>query len=150
MELAPAVRTAIEFNTYEVPAELGIAMPSQAASCVLNISEDQFLAYVASLSAEVDDEARQLASEPALAAAIDRFPVRRGGKVMALGDSVTTWRRGYMELLRAMVTRRRPDDAIQFANRAQSGYTSTHARRSTYLQYVKELPDLVFILLGRQ
>lgn len=148
MGLAPAVRTAIEFNTYEVPAELGIAMPSQAASCVLNISEDQFLAYVASLSAEVDDEARQLASEPALAAAIDRFPVRRDGKVMALGDSVTTWRRGYMELLRAMVILRRPGDAIQFANRAQSGYTSTHARRSTYLQYIKELPDLVFILLG--
>jgi acyl-CoA thioesterase I len=42
----------------------------------------------------------------------------------------------------------RPDDGIRFANHAQSGFTSTHARRSTYRQYILEKPDLVFILLG--
>lgn len=148
MGLAPGIRTAIEFNTYEVPAELGIAMPSQAASCVLNISEEQFLDYVAKLAVEVNDEARKLLSESALAAAIERLPVGRNSRVMAIGDSVTTFRRSYMEILHAMVTLHRPGDAIRFVNHAQSGYTSTHARRSTYLQYIKELPDLVLVLLG--
>ena len=142
------IGTAIEFRTYEVPAELGIAMPPQAAACVLNITEEQFLSYVGSLAAKVDQDARKLLAESDIRAAIDRLPLRPGNMVMAIGDSVTTYRHSYVELLRAMVALRRSDDAIQFVNHAQSGYTSTHARRGTYLQYIKERPDLVLIALG--
>jgi acyl-CoA thioesterase-1 len=147
-DLPSGIGTAIEFNTYEVPAELGIAMPAQAAACVLNITEEQFLSYVRSLAAKVDQDARMLLAEPDVAAAIDRLPLRPGSRVMAIGDSVTTYRRGYVELLHTMVALRRPDDAIRFVNHAQSGYTSTHARRATYLKYIKERPDLVLIALG--
>jgi acyl-CoA thioesterase-1 len=147
-DLPSGIGTAIEFNTYEVPAELGIAMPAQAAACVLNITEEQFLSYVRGLAAKVDQDARMLLTEPDLATAIDRLPLRAGSKVMAIGDSVTTYRRSYVELLRAMTALRRPNDAIQFVNHAQSGYTSTHARRATYLKYIKEHPDLVLMALG--
>lgn len=146
--LPPGVKTAIEFNTYEVPAELGIAMPPQAAACVLGITEEQFLAHVTSLSAEVNRDARQLAAEAHVAEAIDRLPVPRRGLVMSIGDSVTTYRRSYAELLRALLALRRPSDEIRFVNHAQSGYASTHARRSAYLHYIHEQPDLVLILLG--
>ena len=147
-DLPLGIGTAIEFRTYEVPAELGIAMPPQAAACVLNITEERFLSYVENVAAKVDQDARKLLAEPDIRAAIDRLPLRPRSMVMAIGDSVTTYRRSYVELLRAMVALCRPDDAIQFVNHAQSGYTSTHARRGTYLQYIKERPDLVLIALG--
>ena len=144
----PGIRTAIEFNTYEVPAELGIAMPPQAAACVLGITENQFLDQVNSLAAKVEQDARKLMGEPDVATIVSQLPLTHGNTVMAIGDSVTTYRRSYAELLRLLLALCRPDDEIKFINHAQSGYTSTHARRSTYLQYIKEQPNLVLILLG--
>ncbi len=146
--LLPGIRTAIEFNTYEVPAELNIAMPPQAAACVLGIELEQFKAYVQQIEGLLLADARRLLRRPAIAAGLDRLPVRPGGTVLAIGDSVTTYRRSYFALLRELAELHRPDDGIRFANRAQSGYTTTHARRSTYRQYILEQPELVFILLG--
>ncbi len=146
--LPPGIRTAIEFNTYEVPAELNIAMPPQAASCVLNIELEQFNAYVQRIEELLLVDARRLLQRRDIAAGLDRLPVRQGGMVLAIGDSVTTYRRSYFALLRALVGLHRPDDGIRFANHAQSGFTTTHARRSTYRQYILEQPDLVVILLG--
>jgi len=146
--LPPGIRTAIEFNTYEVPAELNIAMPPQAASCVLNIELEQFNAYVQRIEELLLVDARRLLQRRDIAAGLDRLPVRQGGTVLAIGDSVTTYRRSYFALLRALVGLHRPDDGIRFANHAQSGFTTTHARRSTYRQYILEQPDLVVILLG--
>ena len=146
--LPAGIRTAIEFNTYEVPAELNIAMPPQAAACVLNIELEQFNAEVQRIEGLLQADARRLLARPEIAAGLDRLPVRRGGTVLAIGNSVTTYRRSYFALLRALVGLHRPDDGLRFANHAQSGFTSTHARRSTYRQYILEQPDLVIILLG--
>jgi lysophospholipase L1-like esterase len=146
--LPPGIRTAIEFNTYEAPAELNIAMPPQAAACVLNIELEQFNAYVQRIEELLLADARRLLQRPEIAAGLDRVPVRQGGMVLAIGDSVTAYRRSYFALLRALVGLHRPDDGIRFANHAQSGFTTTHARRSTYRQYILEQPDLVVILLG--
>jgi acyl-CoA thioesterase I len=148
VDLPPGVKTAIEFNTYQVPAELGIEMPAQAAACVLDITAAQFAAYLEHLKAEASEDASRLLTDPDLAMAVDRLAVPAEGTILAIGDSLTTYRRSYAELLRHLLALRRPADGIRFQNRAQSGYTSTHARRSTYSQYVKLEPDLVFILLG--
>jgi lysophospholipase L1-like esterase len=147
-ELPPGVRTAIEFKTYEVPAELGIAMPAQAASCVLNIEVEQYNAHLAQIEAALRADATRLAARPEMAAAVRRLPIPDGGLVLVVGDSVSAYRRSYAELLRVLFGLCRPDSHIRLVNRAQSGYTSTHALRATYRQYVLEKPDLVFVLLG--
>jgi lysophospholipase L1-like esterase len=97
---------------------------------------------------EPEQAARRLAEQPEVAAAADRLTVPAIGPALAVGDSVTVYRRSYFELLRRPAGLRHPDDRVRFANHAQSGYTTTHARRSTYRQYPLERPDLVFILLG--
>lgn len=147
-DLPPGVRTAIEFKTYEVPAELGIAMPAQAASCVLNIEMAQYNAHLAQLESALEADAARLAAEPDVAAAVRRLAVPAGGLVLVMGDSVSAYRRSYAELLRVLLDACCPDEHIRLVNRAQSGYTSTHARRAAYRQYVLEQPDLVFVLLG--
>ena len=123
-------------------------MPAQAAACVLNITVEQFNEHLEKVAAALDADARRLAERPEILATVDHLPLSPGATVMAVGDSVTAYRRSYAELLRVLLALRRPGDEIRFLNRAQSGYTSTHARRSTYSQYIKEDPELVFILLG--
>jgi lysophospholipase L1-like esterase len=67
---------------------------------------------------------------------------------MAVGDSITTYRYSYAELLEAMIAARRPDDNIQFVNEGRAGYTSTHGLESTYTQFLVKQPDLVFVMFG--
>jgi acyl-CoA thioesterase I len=137
---------AIDFNLHQVPAALGLAVPPSAGAALVGISEAQFLAYAGEVQAEVEAVACELLDEPGLAAVASSL--RPGATIMTVGDSITTYRRGYAELLRAMLNRRYPEDGIRVLNVAQSGYTSTHARESTYTQWLAQGTDLVFVMYG--
>lgn len=147
-ELASEIAFLIDFNLHWVPAALGLNVPSAAAAAICNISEAEFLAYTAQVEAEINGIANDLLTQPSLARLIDRWPLPPAGKVMAVGDSITTYRYGYAPLLQALLAQRRPNDRIQFINVAQSGYTSTHGLENTFTQFLAHQPDWVFIMFG--
>ncbi|MFN8457784.1 MAG: GDSL-type esterase/lipase family protein [Anaerolineae bacterium] len=147
-QLPPETTFLIDFNLHWVPAALGLNVPLAAAAAMFNISEAEFLAYTVGVEAEINGIARNLLAQPELAGMIDRWPLPPGGKVLALGDSITTYRYGYARLLQAMVAQRRPADQLQFINVAQSGYTSTHILENTFSQFLAHQPDWVFIKCG--
>jgi lysophospholipase L1-like esterase len=138
----------IDFNLHWVPAALGLDVPSTAAAAMCNITEAQFLAYVGQVKTEINHIAQTLLAGPELAQAIERWPIPAGGKVMAVGDSITIYRYGYIWLLEAMLAHRRPEDGIQVINVAQSGYTSTHILENTFTQFLAHQADWVFIMFG--
>lgn len=148
VKLAPEIAFLIDFNLHWVPAALGLDVPPAAASAMCHITEAQFLAYTGQVKTEINNIAQTLLAEPELAQAVERWPIRAGGKVVAVGDSITIYRYGYVWLLEAMLAQRRPDDRIQVVNVAQSGYTSTHILENTFTQFLAHQPDWVFIMVG--
>lgn len=147
-KLAPEIAFLIDFNLHWVPAALGLNVSPVAAAAMCNISEAEFLAYIANVEAEINGIATDLLTQPNLARLIDHWPLPSAGKVMAVGDSITTYRYGYAPLLQALLAQRRPADRIQFINVAQSGYTSTHLLENTFTQFLAHQPDWVFIMCG--
>jgi lysophospholipase L1-like esterase len=148
VELAPEITFLIDFNLHWVPAALGLDVPPEAAAAMFNIIEAQFLAYTSQVEAEVNRIAANFLTQPDLAQIIDGWSIPAGGKVMAIGDSITTYRYSYARLLAAMLDQRRPADQIQFVNVAQSGYTSTHGLENTYTQFLAQQPHRIFIMFG--
>lgn len=146
--LGPETTFLIDFNLYWVPAALGLDVPPAAAAAMCHITEAQFLAYVEQVKTEINRIAETLLAESELAQVVERWPIRAGGKVMAVGDSITIYRYGYVWLLEAMLAYGRPDDGIQVINVAQSGYTSTHILENTFTQFLAHQPDWVFIMVG--
>lgn len=148
IDLSPEITFVIDFNLHWVPAALGLNVNPAAVAAMLDISEAEFLAYATAAEAEVNRTAAILLGRPELMTAIDQFAIHQGGTVMMIGDSITTYRYSYARLLQAMLTLRRRNDNIQFANVAQSGYTSTHGLENTYTQFLIRQPDWVFIKFG--
>lgn len=146
--LGPEIEFLIDFNVHHVPAIVGMDIPASAAAAMVGTSEAEFVAYAAQVDADVRRTAEELLAEADLAFAVDALALPRQGTIMAVGDSITTYRRGYARLLAAMIEMRRPDDGIRLLNVAQSGYTSTHCLEETYTRFLAEAPDLVFIKVG--
>lgn len=146
--LSPQARLEIDFNVQHMAGLLGLDMPADAAAAILGITSEQYSDYAAAVERDVRQTAGDLLADQAMAGAIDRLPVPPGGTLLALGDSITAYRRGYVEIVRAMLDLRRPADAIRVLNLGQSGYTSAAGLEVTYTQCVREHPDLVLVKLG--
>lgn len=146
--LAPETAFLIDFNLHMVPAALGLAVPDEAAAAMFGVTPEQIGRYAAAAAEQVRRTAFELLSLPEYASAIDRWPLPAGATVMAIGDSITTYRYSYARLLAAMLDLRRPLDALRFLNLGQSGYTSNHGLETTYTQFLAQQPDWVFIKFG--
>jgi lysophospholipase L1-like esterase len=138
----------IDFNIADVPACVGLEAGPAAASALFGLDVGAYQAYTASVQAEVDAHARLLLDDPALAAAVDAFPIRPGGTLLFVGDSITAYRRSYARLLAALLAQRRPGDDIRIVNGARSGFTTSHALELTYVQFLGLAPDVVSVGLG--
>lgn len=148
MKLTPETAFQIDFNLPQVPAALGLPIPPVAAAAMLAISPDEFTAYCDTVAQEVRAVAQQLLDEEEIAEALARWNPAPGAQLVTIGDSITTYRYGYAELLRALLALARPDDGVQLLNAGQSGYTSTHAREVTFTQFLALDPAWVFIMYG--
>lgn len=148
MHLPPETAFLVDFNLHMVPAALGLAVPDDAAASMFSTTPEQIRRYTAAVDRRVRLAAFEMLSSPDDAFAIDRLSLPEGGLVMAIGDSITTYRWGYARLLAAMLELRRPLDQLRFLNLAQSGYTSTHGLETTYTQFLAHQPDWVLIKFG--
>lgn len=148
IELSPETIFTIDFNLHWVPAALGLEVSPAAAAAMMGITEAEFLAYAAAAEADVKQTAAGLLDRPEVGQAVDQLAIPAGGTVMAVGDSITTYRYSYARLLAALVAIRRSADDIRFINVAQSGYTSTHGLENTFTQFLAQQPDWVFIKFG--
>ncbi len=144
----PETEFLIDFNVPNVAGNLGLPIPPRAAAAMLDIDETEYLDYCARAAAQVSARAIELLDETEIARAIHAWDIPRGAKVLTIGDSITTYRYSYAELLRAMLAHARAADAIQVVNCGMSGYTSSLAREVTYTQYLAHAPQWVLIMYG--
>ncbi len=146
--LPAEVTFAIDFNLHWVPAALGLEVSPAAAAAMLGITEEQFGTYAEEVETSVWQSAAAYLHQPRVGEALERLDVPAQGLIMAVGDSITTYRYSYARLLAALVSQTRPDDRIRFLNVAQSGYTTTHGLENTFTQFLAHQPDAVLIMFG--
>jgi lysophospholipase L1-like esterase len=138
----------VDFNLHQVPAAIGLEVGSEAGAAILGMSQVAFEAYVTEVDTEVRSTAKRLLEKPELAQAIKHLELRDAGTLMTIGDSITTYRRGYAPILKAMLELHQPERRLGFVNVGQSGYTSTHGKELTFTQLLSQKPDLVTIKFG--
>lgn len=146
--LPPETAFLVDFNLHMVPAALGLVVPDEAAATMFGVTPEEIGRYSAAVDRQVMRTASELLAQSDLASAIKHWSLTDGSLVMAIGDSITTYRYGYARLLSAMLDLGRPTSGIRFVNVAQSGYTSTHGLEVTYTQFLTQKPDWVFIKFG--
>jgi lysophospholipase L1-like esterase len=96
---------------------------------------------------EVWQAAQELLADGVLAAQVDALPFTPGSTVLGLGDSLTEDTQSWFELLKTVVSIRRPQDEITFVNEGVSGNcTADMMRRITPV--MAHQPDWVLCLLG--
>lgn len=144
----PQIAFQIDFNVAQVPAALGLPIPPAARAAMLGITEQEYLAYCEAVAQQVQETARRLLTETEIVRALSHWDLARGSKIMTIGDSITTYRYGYAELLRALLALTPPADEITLLNLGQSGYTSTHAREVTFTQFLAIQADWVLVMYG--
>ncbi len=150
-QLSEEIAFQIDFNFQQVPSALAVAVPDEAAAAMLGITAEQFTGYLNQAFADCTRVAKELTTQAGTVDAIRKLKAPRNGHVstvMTVGDSITTYRYGYAEILRALVDEVDPQEPVQFYNHGRSGYTSTHGLEHTFTQYLAQKPDWVFLKYG--
>ncbi len=88
---------------------------------LLKIGAQDLLQVRKQLAAEVFAAAEELLGDDAFARQVDRLPFAAGSTVIGLGDSVTDDLQSWLEILRQVLDRRRPNDRITLVNAGASG-----------------------------
>jgi lysophospholipase L1-like esterase len=91
--------------------------------------------------------ALDLLDDPAFAEKVDRLPFETGATVVGLGDSITDDLQSWLEILRNVLTFRRPDDQIKVINAGFSGDTTSQLV-SRFLNVVQQEPDWIICMIG--
>ncbi len=141
----------LDFNFQQVPSALAVDISAEAAAAMLKISTAQFIGYTEAAYADCKRVAQELLALPTTASAIKKLATPRSGAVgtiLAVGDSITTYRYGYAEILRALLELEAVEQPVLFFNHGRSGYTSTHGLEQVYTQYMVQKPDWVFLKYG--
>lgn len=91
--------------------------------------------------------AQALLQDADFAARVARLPFAPGGKVVALGDSITDDDQSWAEILRHLLALARPADGIALVNAGVSGHTTSDVL-ARFLGVVNERPDWIICMIG--
>ncbi len=148
MDVQNETKFMVDFNLHQVPAAVGLEVGLEAGAAIFGVTQVALETYIAEVDSEVRSTAKRLLEKPELARALEQLALKDAGMLMTIGDSITTYRRGYAPILKAMLGLHHPTRQLRFMNVGQSGYTSTHGKELTFTQLLSQNPDLVTIKFG--
>lgn len=91
----------------------------------------EYHAAVSGLDRQRDEAARLLALDPDIRSLLQRVPFLPGQQIVAIGDSTTSDRLSWFEILRTLFTAERDDLHLSFENHAVAGATTTQILAAT-------------------
>jgi len=122
----------------------GVAALSESVrAALLGLPPDIYAAECARMLDGAREAARELISEPAVAAMIDRLPLKKGARIIAFGDSHTSDPQSWAVILSELLTARGASMAIN----AAPGDTTTH-RLIRIGEVVAQQPDWILFFVG--
>ncbi len=125
----------------------GASFGEAAHAALLGLQVEVYTAELHRMRSQAREAAGALLADRAVAAMIDRLPLRQGAKVVVFGDSLTSDPQSWAVILGHMLAMRRATEDISLTIHAVAGETTTHglvrARQITDAQ-----ADWVLFLLG--
>jgi len=129
------------------PEKLYPTLDELAIAGTIGTPVETYRQIKAELAAVARRAAEELLMQPDFAARVDRLPFTPGSTVVGLGDSITDDWNSWLEILRWLLSIRRPQDNIRVVNAGISGDTTTHLIRR-FLGVVLEKPDWIICMIG--
>lgn len=128
-----------------LPGGAGLSPETHAA--LLGLPSEVYASELGRMKAEAKEAASELLADPTVASMVDRLPLRRGARVVAFGDSLTSDPQSWAVILNELLIARRAADGISVAISAVGGDTTTHGLVRVG-QVVAQQPDWILFLLG--
>ena len=128
-----------------LPGGAGLSQETHAA--LLGLPPEAYAAELGRMKAEAREAAIELLADPDVASMVDRLPLRKGARVVAFGDSLTSEPQSWAVILSELLGARRAADGISVIISAVGGDTTTHGLVRVG-EVVGQQPDWVLFLLG--
>jgi lysophospholipase L1-like esterase len=125
----------------------GASLGQRARAELLGLPEEIYAAELDRMQKEASEAADELLADQAVVSMVDRLPLRKGAKVVAFGDSLTSEPQSWAVILREMLAKRRGAEEISFTISAIAGETTTHGLVRV-ADIIHSQPDWVLFLLG--
>jgi lysophospholipase L1-like esterase len=122
-----------------LPGGAGLSQETHAA--LLGLPPEVYAAELSRMRAAAKNAAAAVAST------VDRLPLRKGAKVVAFGDSLTSEPQSWAVILSELLAARRAADGISVAISAVGGETTTHGLVRVG-EVVGQQPDWILFLIG--
>ncbi|MES1184632.1 MAG: SGNH/GDSL hydrolase family protein [Myxococcales bacterium] len=128
-----------------LPGGAGLSQETHAA--LLGLPPESYANEVGRMKAEAKEAANELLADPAVAARVDRLPLRQGARIVAFGDSLTSDPQSWAVILSELLSARRAADGISLVISAAGGETTTHGLVRIG-EVVAQQPDWILFLIG--
>jgi lysophospholipase L1-like esterase len=125
----------------------GDSLGQDAHAGLLNLPVEIYATELGRMQKEASDAADELLADQAVAARVDRLPLRKGSKIVAFGDSLTSEPQSWAVILREVLAKRRGTDGISLTISAVAGETTTHGLVRV-AEIINSQPDWVLFLFG--
>ena len=125
----------------------GASLGREAHAGLLGLPVEIYATELGRMQQEASQAAGALLADPAVASMVDRLPLRKGAKVVAFGDSLTSDPQSWAVVLREMLARRRGADGISVTISAVAGETTTHGLVRV-ANVINSRPDWILFLIG--
>jgi lysophospholipase L1-like esterase len=124
-------------------------LPGMARSmpAIFGLDPAAYAELVARFDTHAQQAAQQLLADDSFAAQVDALPFGAGESVLAVGDSVTDDLQSWAEILRHLLSLRRPGDGVRVVNGGLSAHTTAMVLRR-WPATLAQRPDWVICLLG--
>ena len=93
-----------------LPGGAGVSQETHAL--LLGLPPEVYAAELSRMRAEAKEAAAELLADPAVASMVDRLPLRKGAKVVAFGDSLTSEPQSWAVILSELLAARRAADGV--------------------------------------
>jgi acyl-CoA thioesterase-1 len=102
------------------------ALTEGTRAALIGVDPETYRAELAQMRADAKDAAAELLADPAVAGMVDRLPLRKGARIVAIGDSHTADPQSWARIVAEMLAACRPADELSVAISAVPGETTTH------------------------
>jgi acyl-CoA thioesterase-1 len=121
---------------------------ADALPAVFGMTADEYAATCARFDEQAAAAAEKMLTDPAFASLVDTLPFATGQTVLAVGDSITDDLRSWAEILRHLLSQRRPELDVKVVNGGLSAHTTAMVLRRWPATVGATRPDWVLCALG--
>ena len=123
-------------------------MDEELLARLFGLDPEEYREVKGRFDANARDAALELLEDASFTESVDRLPFRAGETVVGVGDSITDDLQSWLEIVRHLLSERRPEDGIRIVNAGLSAHTTAMVLRRFIPSVVSLKPDWIVCLLG--